>query len=363
MTGVRTGLAAVLVLALCVGGLAHAPQRVALDDVLAAYVAGDYDVVKRSFLRSTDIQRRLRVDRPRDIDRWLGKWDRGKALLLLEFARTSATVAPQYVYVIVGQGRRYLTLNYVPSVETHDWIRDWHRAAVGLLQGVSGSDHVEQHLVDLPADPRLLLARAVAQERRCWTYRPSLDEPTIRVDKLLETAGFRVKDDTRGPLKSEREENLAKHSACLREALSRFEAAVKVEDVAAEALVRGGWVLLQDGRPKEAIEWLDAAKPRDDRDLEYWHHLFRGRALDALSRTQDSVEAYKAALALYPHAQSAGVGLAIALMRLYRTAEADDVSRSLREGADITSDPWLHYPRGDDRFAGQWIDSLRAAVR
>ena len=369
MTRPWTGFVAILALVLCIEPFAQrslgdtVPQRVALDDVLTAYVAGDFDIVKRTFAKSLDFQRRLRVDRPRELDRWLGQWDRGKALLLLEFARTSATVAPQYVYVIVAAGRRYFALTYVPSVETHDFARDWHRAAVGLLQGISGSDHVENHLIDLPADPRLLLARAIAQERRCWTYRPSLDQPTIRVDKLLQTAGVRVRDDTRGPLKSDREEFLAKHSACLRETLSRFEAAVRLEDVAAEALVRGGWTLLQDGRPKEALEWLDAAKPRDDRDLEYWHHLFRGRALDTLARTQDAVDAYKAALALYPHAQSAGVGLAIALMRLDRGAEADQVARSIREGGGDASDPWLHYPRGDDRFAGRWIDSLRTTVR
>src|SRR5690349_14648531 len=104
MTRLGNGLTAVLAIALCATSLAHrslgeggtdaARQRVALDDVLNAYVAGDYDVVKRQFVKSLDFQRRLRVDRPRDIDRWLAKWDRGKALLLLEFARTSATIAP-----------------------------------------------------------------------------------------------------------------------------------------------------------------------------------------------------------------------------------------------------------------------------
>ena len=86
-------------------------------------------------------------------------------------------------------------------------------------------------------------------------------------------------------------------------------------------------------------------------------------SLDALARSEDAVDAYRAALALYPRAQSAGLGLAIALMRLDRTTEADETARSLRDGGAMTPDPWLHYPRGDDRFAGRWIDSLRATVR
>src|SRR5687768_16165744 len=79
-----------------------------LDGLLSAYEGGDFDVVQRTFARSLDFQNRLRIDKPRELDLWLGSWHRGKALLLLELARVSAKVAPQYVFVIVGAGRRYL---------------------------------------------------------------------------------------------------------------------------------------------------------------------------------------------------------------------------------------------------------------
>jgi tetratricopeptide (TPR) repeat protein len=274
--------------------------------------------------------------------------------------------------VIVGHGRRYMATNTPGTDSTDDFVRMWHRAAMGLLQGAADPLHLENHVADLghanggpaaPSDGRVMLARAVAQERRCWSNRPSIDQPAIRVEGLLATAGVRVQDDAVGPSKSQREALVAKHSACLREALSRFEPAVVMDDVADEARVRGGWTLIQDGRPKEAIEWLDAATPEGDRDLEYWRALFRGRALDALGRSQDAAEAYQAALALYPRAQSAGLGLALALMHLNRAKEADEVARSVREAGLTTPDPWEHYTRGDDRFASTWIDSLRATVR
>ena len=360
MTRLRTTLAAILAMVLSLAPVQA--QRPTLDGVLSAYLGGDVDVIQRTFRRSVDFHAVIRLDRPRDLDRWLGSWNRGKALLLLEMARTSAGVAPQYVPMIMGAGRRYLAANIVTD-GTIDFRRLWHRAAIAVLLGSGDPRHVEEHLTNAPADARLLLARAVAQERRCWAERPSLAHPAVRVDALLATAGFRVPDDVVGPSKSEREAAVARHGVCLREALSRFEAAAAMEDVKAEALVRGGWILIQDDRPKEAIEWLDAAEPHDDRDLEYWHALFRGRALEALARSKDAVDEYRAALALYPRAQSAGVGLSIALMHLDRTKEADEIARSVREGDALTPDPWLHYVFGDRRFAGRWIESRRAAAR
>ncbi len=346
-------------------------QRQTLDDVLAAYVGGDFEVIQRTFVKSIDIQERLRLDKPRELDRWLGQWNRAKALLLLEFARISATRAPQYVPVLVGAGRRYLATardTGLASARTTDFVRAWHRAAIGLLQGSTDPARVEEHVVDLARggggpDGRVLLAHAVAQERRCWVGRPSLEQPALRIDALLAAAGAQIPDDPAGPYRSDREVTLAKHSVCLQQAISRFETAAGIDEAATEARVRGGWTLLQDGRPGEAMEWLDAVRPHDDRPLEYWHGLVRGRVLEALGRSGDAVNAYRAILALYPRAQSASLGLTISLMHLDRTTEADEIARSVREGRVVVPDPWRTYYFGDQRFAGQWIDSLRTAVR
>lgn len=357
MTRHRTAFVTILAMVLCIAPVGA--QRVTLDGVLAAYVGGDFEVIQRTFVRSIEIQKILHLDKPRELDRWLGLWDRKKAVLLLDFAQTSARVAPQYVFSIVSAGRRYLA----QARDSDDFVRLWHRAAAGLLQGASEPARVEEHVTDLPTDARFVLARAIAQERRCWAGRPSIDQPAIRVEGLLAAANVSLPDDVGGTVKSDREAVLRKHSACLRDALSRFEEAAKVEDAAAEARVRGGWILLQDGRAEEAIAWLDQAKPHDDRELDYWHGLFRGRAFSAVGRFEDAAQAYRSALALYPQAQTAGIGLSIALMRLYRTEEADRAARSVRAADVATPDPWLQYPRGDERFAGRWIDSLRTSVR
>ena len=371
--GLRTRIVALCVVMLCITPFTRRSQgegdqntrTVTLDDMLMAYRAGDFDIIKRSFARSPDFQR-LRFDRPRDLERWLGSFDRGKALILLELARSSSGIAPQFLGPLARAGRLYVgTANGDGAAE---FVRLWNRAVTGLLLGASDPSHVEQHVAaSTPAngdvDARLRLARAVAQERRCWTRRPSLERAAGPIDALLSKAGMRVPDDSSGPYRSDYEATLAKHSDCLKEALSRFDAAVSAEDAADEARVRAGWVLIQDGRPEEAIARLQAAHPHDDRDLQYWHALFLGRALYAADKPEEAVKAYQAALELYPRAQSAGLGLAIALVRLYRFDEADQVARSVRSAGVLTPDPWLYYPLGDERFTRTWIDSLRAVVR
>jgi tetratricopeptide (TPR) repeat protein len=155
----------------------------------------------------------------------------------------------------------------------------------------------------------------------------------------------------------------ARWKACLGEAIARFEAAAAIAETRAEARVRGGWLLFQQGHPQAALEWLDEAQPGDDRDAVYWASLIRGRVLDELGRHEAAAEAYAAALAVCPDAQSAGVGLALALFRIDRVIEADEVARSLRTRTAAVADPWWHYPGADQRFVDGWIAELRAAIR
>jgi hypothetical protein len=100
-----TGFAAILAMVLCIAPFARRSlgegglQVPTLDGVLGAYVGGDIGVVQRAFVRSPDFHRILRLDKPRELDRWLGAWDSRKAMLLLELARASTIVAPNYVAV------------------------------------------------------------------------------------------------------------------------------------------------------------------------------------------------------------------------------------------------------------------------
>ena len=343
-------------------------QRLTLDAVLAAYLSGDVDVVSRSFGRSPDFPDRLRLNDPREFDRWLGSWDRRKALFLIEIARATAQVSPRFPRIVVDAGRRYLQTAggaELATPETAANIQLWHRVAAGLLQKFGTSLHVEAYAREVavrtgaPLDARLVLARAVALERICWDRRPSLEQPDVETGVLTRAAGARIQAVNGFPVF--RETTVTVHRTCLGQALMRFEDAAESDETRDEARVRGAWILFQVGRFPEALDWLDAAKPKDDRDLAYWRTLFRGRVLESLGRPEDARSAYQAALTLNPGAQSAGVAQAILLMRLDRAQEADATARAVRVSTD--ADPWLIYSMGDHRFVDRWIEQLRTAWR
>jgi tetratricopeptide (TPR) repeat protein len=344
-------------------------QRLTLDAVLAAYLAGDLDVVSRSFGRSPDFPDRLRLNDPREFDRWLGPWDRRKALLVLEIARAAGDVSPRFPRVVVDAGRRYVMTaggGELATPESTANVLLWHRAAAGLLQKFGTSLHVEAYARDLavraglPLDARLVLARAVALERMCWERRPALNQSDVQTSALTRAAGVKIPADMNG-MPAFRETTVTAHRTCLGQALMRFEAAADIDESRDEARVRGGWILFQLDRFPEALEWLDEAAPHDDRVLMYWKTLFRARVLESLGRLQDALAAYQAALQLQPGAQAAGVGQAMLLMRLGRSQDADTSARALR--VSTADDPWWIYSMGDHRFVDRWIDRLRVVWR
>ena len=345
-------------------------QGGSLDATLAAYLGGDTAIIARTFTRPREFE-----NRRDEFDRWLKSWDRGKALVLLEMARVASTVAPRYTLVIANVGRTYIdkTSGGDPaSPETAAFVQSWHEAAAGLLQLASDPWQVEAYLSDVAgkstSDPsnrltgRLLLARAIAQERRCWDARPALEQASPEVESLAKAAGMVVPDDRDGLAKAGRAAKVRSHLTCLGEALTRLEVAGR-DETRVEASVRAGWILFQSGRFQDALNRLEVGAPTDDRDVAFWLALFRGRALDALGRTSDSAAAYRSALALVPTAQSAGIGLVLTLTRLGRPEEADTRARALRAAGAAGADPWSHYMSGDHRLVDGWLTHMRAGLR
>lgn len=343
------------------------------DAVLTAWLAGEDDAISRQFKTSVDFQNRLKLSEPRELERWLGAFDQGKAVFVLALAQVSADVARQYTHILLNSGGRYVdqpSRGNQGSAATPEFLRDWHRAAAGLLQGLHNHTELDAQVKaiedrgrsDIASDGRLVLARAIAQELRCWNDRPALDQPELRLDALAKKAGVIVKQDLDGPTKAVRTQLENKHTACLDDGVSRFDAARAKDESRAEAGVRGGWLMIQQGRYADALAWLDPAAPGSDRVLGYWRSLFRGRALSGLGRHADAADAYRDAFTRFPGAQSAGIGLAFELLCLSRDAEADQVARSLRATASTAVDPWTTYLEADRRFTDDIIEQLRRKV-
>ena len=370
------GLSALCAIATVAAHQEPRDQGTLLDRLLSGYLDGDSEIVPRTLHRSQEFHQ-ARIADPRRLDRWLGDWRRAKAAVLLEVADVSTRVAPQYTRPLLSAGRRYISkAENGKRLGSGDnaFVRLWHRAAIGILQRSGSAELAEEYLDALEAersqqapagprdDPRFVLARAIAQEQRCWFSRPILDRPDTDLDRLMRAASMSVRDP--GAPSKDRIATLAElHQACLRDALTLFKTAAAADDTRAEAEIRGGWTLLQLDNSNEALQWLDRARPQGDSEAAYWAVLFRARVLESLQRFDDAAAAYRDALAICPTAQSASIGLSLALFRTDRVSEADEVARALRASPATAHDPWWSYATADHRFVAQWLTELRALAR
>ena len=377
---VRALLASAVLAALTVlraGAQAAAPRDAELsttDAVLAAYLAGDPTVLERVFKTSVDFQKRLKLNEPKELDRWLGEFNPAKAVFVLSLAERATIAGLQFTPVLLSAGERYVDGDPTRGRNARvaapaEFALAWNRAAVTLLQRVRNDGWLQAHLAaiersrqDILVDARLLLAKGIAKELQCWHNRPTLDQPSMQLDALAKEAGVVIKNDLAGPRKAERTEAVRDHFVCQNEALARFDAARGAAESRAEAGVRGGWLLVQQERFADAMAWLDVTIPDADRELAYWRSLFRGRALHGLKRHREAADAYRDAFRRFPGAQTAGLGVALELGMLDRDEEADQIVRSLRLTAVTAPDPWTTYMTGEGRYAAKAVAELRKKV-
>jgi hypothetical protein len=220
-------------------------------------------------------------------------------------------------------------------------------------------------------DPRFALHRAVAQEQKCWNDRSQMaftsassglfvvspsgaGNVTVQGNpQPLDTGVLRPSGDV---------PNIVSRKACLSEGVRRYGIATAAPATAIEAYTRGAWMQYQLGAYPDALRTIERAGTTEDAELTYWMQLFRARILDALERFTDAERAYRAALAVRPAAQSAGVGLALALFKLDRVADARAAAIAARQQPPDTVDPWWTYLGADARFIPRWRAELRLSL-
>lgn len=266
-----------------------------------------------------------------------------KLAFLLDLAM--AVPAP-FVPPLLRTGRALLLDDRVvdPRVE-----RLCHQAALGVAQHVE-QFWLQQEWIDATAarvkeaerrgvhlNPRLRLARGVAAAGLCcWERVPGA---------AIQHAGRRV---VRGPV-------------TLDAALVLFEQAAADPVLAAEARIRGAVLLQSAGRYTEALSWFDRVPPEDDPALGYVRHLTHARILDVLQRPGDAAVSYRRALRFDPNAQVAGIGLAAALLRSGRSAEAGAAAANAGRLPPGGGGHGRTFERGDARFVRGWIAEIRRA--
>lgn len=241
-----------------------------------------------------------------------------------------------------------------PLVRSHtphdEFDRAWQLAALSLLEGGIDSTTLAEHLGHLPpdldADPRVQLARGIAEEQ--------FSAPAEVLTRSVAAAGLARAREQLARMEGER------HRAAER-AIARFREAAKDEAIAPEATLRMGHVQLAMGRFDTALAtWKGLEARLTEPALLYLLHLFRGQAYEGYDRVPQAREAYLAALKVSPGAHSATLRLAALA---FVNGHGDDpyplVDALLRDD-DMRRDPWWSYYAADWRYWYPRIERVRA---
>ena len=223
----------------------------------------------------------------------------------------------------------------------------WHAAALTIaeswLDPVALESHVKHARAQLPDDPFLTLAWAVAAEQRASPLlvgrsipapvNPTADQENQARNRAIAT---RLMDD----------------------ALARFAVAAANPSTAADARMRTARVRLALDQPQEALAGLAdlESKTREGWTV-YLARLFRGQALERLGRPDEAVASFRAALTVGPGGQTATMSLATLLYRRDQRDEAETLVQLLLAETDPISDPWWTYWAGSGRL---WTSRLAA---
>ena len=300
-----------------------------VEDWLKEYASGKrVEVVER--LKTAGNLAQLQSDLDRLLPDWIARKGadpvasrRAIAAFALEAAMTHVDQASA-ASKLIEWGCRQIRRDPKPD----EFDRLWHLAAFAALEGAADADGIESHITHVkfqfPSEPRLALARGVAEELRVF------------------------EGMTRGRASAS---ELARYGE---EAVRRFQDAMADASTRGEAGLRQGHALLQLGKFEPALDVLGQVESATtDADFVYLTRLFRGRALDRLGRADDARRAYQAALEVRPAGATATVALSALLFRRGLRDEADAMIEGFLGRNDTQDDPWWSYWPGDYRLAGR----------
>ena len=244
-----------------------------------------------------------------------------------------------------------------PYIRAHapknDFDRAWQLAALAVLEGGIDAaglhDHIDHVRAVFPDEPRLALARGIAEEQ--------VSAPSEVLTRSVSGADLARARDMASRASGER-------LRAAERAVDRFREAARDETLRAEANLRLGHVKLEMGRYDEALAaFAGIERLTDDRAIVYLAHLFRGIALESRARPTEARLSYRQALAQSPGAHSATLRLAALEFRHGRADEIETLLDPLLKNDDPRRDPWWSYYAGDWRFWYPRIDRVRSLLK
>jgi tetratricopeptide (TPR) repeat protein len=229
----------------------------------------------------------------------------------------------------------------------------WQLAALSVLEGGIDAHALADHVAHTQAvfhnEPRLVLARGIAEEQinapSEALARTATAASLVRAREALARAegeGFRA---------SER-------------AIARYQEAAHDPSLAGEALLRAGHVELRLSRYDAALAtWTGLEGRTTDPALRFLLYLFRGLAYEGRARIDEARASYKAALAMSPRAHSATLRLAALAFRYGHDDDQAAITDALLKDDDPRRDPWWSYYAADWRFWYPRIERVRVFLR
>jgi tetratricopeptide (TPR) repeat protein len=231
-------------------------------------------------------------------------------------------------------------LDLIASSQPGDpFVAAWYHTTAAFMfqRGLYGETdpHLRRAAVVLPDDARILFDRAA--------YAEVLGLPRIQV-LVSDHHALRIPDER----------------ATNDEAERLFRLALRADPSFVEARVRLGRLLGLRKRHDEAASQLAtalAANPTGP--VLFYAHLFAGRSAQALGKMADAAGHYKAAEALFPGAQSAGLARSQAALLESDVAGALESIRGI-DKSSTARDPWRWYHLGAGRDADALLREMWA---
>lgn len=143
------------------------------------------------------------------------------------------------------------------------------------------------------------------------------------------------------------------------QAIADYETALKASPDLTEARIRLARMLLGKGDTARAAIELVRDRPNLETVLRYWASLIGGAIEEARNDDQKAAAHYRAALQLYPRAQSAAIALSRVLSE--RRGRREEGVTTLRSSVSpalprtTSDDPWKYYRVGQAWRAADWL--------
>jgi VWFA-related protein len=318
------------------------------DSIPGAYARGEYAAVRDRLEQTPDLPRWIRTLRDAG-ELWPGA-PRRSAMFALDVTsvalnKDDAPSVEEAVALLVQQRGN----GAAPSRDAFQCA--WYWAGLMLFQtsgyGGAARPFISQAIAQCPEEPRVILADAVIADQSS----PVLG-PGVRTGAAAEV------------------------EAALHESVvARYQAARRFPETAAEAQVREAWLQFRLKRFDVALTLTETLPPlfapaesagfqQDlNRQVLYIAYFVRGQAHRALGDLEKAAAAFRQAVDVWPHAQSASVALMTLLAAQGERAAAERIAAAIETAPSDVVDPWWWFWQGDRQLYLILADRLRELAR